>query len=66
MIAKKGAINKILCFHSKSVLLVLFRYSDEQEDGLYLGKGKITCYTVGENIIATIEMRNNFCYSLKW
>ena len=23
------------------------------------------CYTVGENIIATIKMRNNFCYFLK-
>ena len=22
-------------------------------------------YTVGENIIATIKMRNNFCYPLK-
>ena len=28
VIAKKGAINKIICFHSKKVLI--FKYSNEQ------------------------------------
>ena len=30
-----------------------------------INKNKKVPFTVGENIIATIKMRNNFCYPLK-
>ena len=33
-------------------------------DLLYIKESKLV-FTVGENFIATIKMRNNFCYPLK-
>ena len=40
------------------------QFQENEQDVICLTRS-ILLYTVGENIIATIKMRNNFCYHLK-
>ena len=63
MFINTQSIFKLFSFKCKGILSIdtcTHKYTYTQTHTLTL-----IHYTVGENIIATIKMRNNFCYPLK-
>ena len=53
-------------FNLYIVILISCAVNASVQKNVYVSMCIFVCmYTVGENIIATIKMRNNFCYPLK-